>query len=120
VYLFLKFFGTLPIGLSNPDQIDLRSAETKMKINGITTPGTTAPSRPAGRAAAARPADGAPAEVQLSSVSAQLGAEPVINEARVKEIRQAVLEGRFAINSSAIADRLLDSARELVAAQRRG
>lgn len=91
-----------------------------MKINGITTLGTTAPSRPADRSAPARPATEAPSDVRLSGVSAQLAAEPTVNEARVREIRQAVIEGRFIINSSAIADRLLDSARQLVASQRRG
>lgn len=91
-----------------------------MKINGITTNGTPAPSRPAARPSAARPTGGGEAEVRLSSASADLGAEPTVNTARVQEIRQAVLEGRFAINSSAIADRLIETARELVAAQRRG
>lgn len=90
-----------------------------MKINGITPPATTAPSRPLGKPAGARPGDGAPAEVQISEASTRLGTEPAINETRVQEIRQALREGRLAINPGAIADRLLDSARELVAAQRR-
>lgn len=90
-----------------------------MKINGLPPPGTSAPSRAPARPTGPQPADGAPAEVQLSSASAQLGAETAIDSARVQEIRQAIAEGRFQINSSAIADRLIESARELVAAQRR-
>ena len=39
--------------------------------------------------------------MQLSAVSAQLGAEPVVNEARVKEIRQAGMDGFFSFDSVA-------------------
>ncbi len=37
---------------------------------------------------------------------------------RVSEIKQAISEGRFTINTGAIADRLIASARELVDSQR--
>lgn len=56
-------------------------------------------------------------EVRLSSVASQLQAgdnEPPVDSARVAEIRQAIAEGRFAIDASAIADSLIASARELV------
>ena len=60
-------------------------------------------------------------DVQVSGAAAQLLAaddEQVFDAARVSEIKQAISEGRFTINASAIADRLISSARELVAAQR--
>lgn len=91
-----------------------------MKITGITTPSTPAAARPSSRTAPAKPAEGGPGEVQLSGVSAGLASEPPVDSARIQEIRQAIIEGRFMINSSAVADRLIESARELVATQRRG
>jgi len=60
-------------------------------------------------------------EVQLSSLSAQLSAsdgEQSFDAARVSEIKQAISDGRFTINASAIADRLIASAKELVDSQR--
>lgn len=89
-----------------------------MKINGIPTPGTTAPSRPVARGATERPAGPADADVHLSKASAGLGAQPPVDTAKVQEIRQAIKDGRFVINSSAIADRLITSARELVDSHR--
>lgn len=55
-------------------------------------------------------------DVTLSTTVAMGGGEPV-NAARVQEIRQAIAEGRFQINAGAIADRLIESARELAQAQ---
>ena len=54
--------------------------------------------------------------VSLSQTSGVFaGSEkPPVNMARVQEIKQAISEGRFKINSEAIADRLIESARELV------
>jgi len=37
-----------------------------------------------------------------------------VNKARIQEIKQAIAEGRFKINPDAIADRLIDSARDLL------
>lgn len=61
--------------------------------------------------------------VRLSGVAAQISAAAdasPVNSAKVAEIRKAIAEGRFTINAEAIAGRLIDSARELVAAGRRG
>lgn len=61
-------------------------------------------------------------DVQLSGLSTQLTAsdsEPVFDAGRVSEIKQAISEGRFAINADAIADRLIASAMELVDSQRK-
>ena len=60
-------------------------------------------------------------DVRLSGAAAQLFAtdnEQTFDTARVSEIKQAIAEGRFTINAGAIADRLISSARELVAAQK--
>ncbi|BBE51493.1 Anti-sigma-28 factor, FlgM [Ferriphaselus amnicola] len=41
---------------------------------------------------------------------------PVVDVAKVAEIRQAISEGRFQINSGVVADRLIATARELLGA----
>lgn len=61
-------------------------------------------------------------EVKLSPLAGELQAadsRPPVDSARVAEIKQAIAEGRFTINANAIANRLIDTARELVASQRR-
>lgn len=60
-------------------------------------------------------------DVQISGLSAQLSTpddEFSFDTARVSEIKLAIAEGRFTINSGAIADRLIASAKELLNAQR--
>jgi len=60
-------------------------------------------------------------EVKLSPLAGELQAsdsQPPVNSARVDEIKRAIAEGRFSINAGAIADRLIDTARELVNSQR--
>ena len=55
-------------------------------------------------------------EVSLSPMAAsmQAGERPPVNSTRILEIKQAISEGRFKINPEAIADRLIQSARDLV------
>lgn len=64
-------------------------------------------------------------QVALSSLSARLqeanaamAETPVVNAARVAEIKQAISEGRFQVNPERIADGLLDNVRQMLAAQR--
>ena len=93
-----------------------------MKIDNTlkpTTPQATA------RTSAPKPAaspGAAAADVHLSSLAADLAGgddTPPINAARVAEIRQAISEGRFTIDSGVIADRLIATARELLQGQRK-
>ena len=77
-------------------------------------------SRP-GKGAASTPSPGGGDRVQLSPLSSQLQAiessmadTPVVDSARVAEIRQAIAEGRFKVNPDAVADHLLQTARELL------
>jgi negative regulator of flagellin synthesis FlgM len=56
-------------------------------------------------------------DVELSSLASQLAAsdnESPFDAGRVAEIKQAISEGKFSINASAIADRLIVSAKELI------
>ncbi|PHV13008.1 flagellar biosynthesis anti-sigma factor FlgM [Chitinimonas sp. BJB300] len=51
---------------------------------------------------------------RLASLEVNLGKQPVIDEAKVNEIRQAIAEGRFTINPDAIADKVMASVKELL------
>lgn len=97
-----------------------------MKIN-TSIPSVTA-NDAAGRAKPAaagnRKAATAGDQVELSALSARLqdvGATaadaPVVDAARVAEIKQAISEGRFQINPERIADGLLESVREMLSRQ---
>jgi negative regulator of flagellin synthesis FlgM len=74
-----------------------------------------------GKGTASAPGSGGGDRVQLSPLSSQLQAiessmadTPVVDSARVAEIRQAIAEGRFKVNPDAVADHLLQTARELL------
>ena len=45
--------------------------------------------------------------------------EAPLDIGRIEEIKQAIADGRFKINASAIADRLVTSARDILDAQRK-
>lgn len=68
---------------------------------------TTAQTTPTGSAQEA---------VSLSQLAGSLqgGEKPPVNAAKIQEIKQAISEGRFQINPEAIADRLIESARDLL------
>jgi len=55
-----------------------------------------------------------PAATQLRSMESNLANTPVINAAKVAEIKQAIADGRFRVNSEAVADRLLETVRDLI------
>lgn len=59
--------------------------------------------------------------VSLSPLAGTLQAseKAPVNSARVQEIKEAIAQGKFKINPEAIAEKLLDTARELVTSQRR-
>jgi negative regulator of flagellin synthesis FlgM len=98
-----------------------------VKIDSLASTGTSAPTtenRPRPKPAA-QPAAGEAAEVKISEFSSRLqaieggaGQDSTVNAARVAEIKQAITDGRFTINTGAIADRLIGSARELLLKQK--
>jgi negative regulator of flagellin synthesis FlgM len=100
-----------------------RSVAMPIKISSLSQ---GSPLSYAGRAGAAKaPASpGKAAEpsatVSLSGGIDAAGDAPPIDQARVDEIKAAISAGRFSINPDAIADRLIQTAQELVNAQRRG
>lgn len=60
--------------------------------------------------------------VSLSTASTATAAsseKPPVNAAKIQEIKDAIANGRFKINPEAIADGLLETARDLVNSQRK-
>jgi len=99
-----------------------------VKIEGT----SNTPKSPVSRAgkAAAKPEAGAGAtasapQVELSPLSARIqeiestiANTPAINSERVAEIRLAISQGNFKIDASRIADGLIDSVRQMLAAKK--
>ena len=86
-----------------------------MKIDSAYKP-TTPVATPRTTTTQAAPKTGVQDPVSLSQLSGSLKASEhmPVNTARILEIKQAISEGRFKINPEAIADRLIESARDLV------
>ena len=63
-------------------------------------------------------------EVRLSATSAHLASAgssgAPVDGARIAEIKLAISEGRFQVNAEAIADGLINTARDLLRSQRKG
>lgn len=55
---------------------------------------------------------------RLQALESTLGDVSVVDTTRVNAIKQAISEGRFKINSEAVADRLLNTVKELVLNQK--
>lgn len=96
-----------------------------MKIHGSTDP--LRPERSGGgKTDAARPAAGTPsaesASVSLSdlasrlqSLESEMAAGAPFDAVRVDEIKQAIRDGQFKVNAEVVADRLIESMKELLA-----
>lgn len=51
---------------------------------------------------------------QLHSMENNMANAPVVNAAKVAEIKQAIAEGRFKVNTAVVADRLIATVRDLI------
>jgi negative regulator of flagellin synthesis FlgM len=92
-----------------------------MKIESSTNPAGAPLVKETHGHSASKTSSAASDSVQLSGLSVQLRSsddEQSFDAARVSEIKQAISDGRFTINASAIADRLIASAKELVDSHR--
>lgn len=54
---------------------------------------------------------------QLRSIESSTLGTPLVNTSKVAEIKQAISEGRFQVNSGAVADSLIRSVTDLIASQ---
>lgn len=58
--------------------------------------------------------DGVQMSTQLRNIEQNLANGEVFNAAKVEEIKQAISEGRFVVNPEKVADRLLETVRDLI------
>jgi len=84
------------------------------------------------RAPAAKPAGGGAQSSSTAGTSVHLGATssqllsmetsmantPVVDVAKVAEIKQAISENRFQVNSGVVADRLIETVKELISSHK--
>ncbi len=56
-----------------------------------------------------------PLAAQLSELSATLAASPAVDRARVDDIKSAISEGRLQVNPSVVADKLIETVKQLLA-----
>ena len=103
-----------------------------MKIDKSSTPRPLAPTGEGqARAPAAKTAAGASssaasstsvnigaASAQLQSMESSMANAPLVNAAKVAEIKQAISEGRFKVDSSVVADSLIKSVTDLISAHK--
>ena len=57
---------------------------------------------------------------QLRSLNNSVASSSVVDMDKVNAIKQAISEGRFQVNHGAVADRLIDSVKELISANKAG
>ena len=95
----------------------------KIEGNGIKTiiGSTGSEEKPAARSGGRADSGATSSTVQLSALSARmreiesrLGETRVVDTARVEEIKQAIAEGRFKVNPDVVADKLIDTVRDLI------
>ena len=55
---------------------------------------------------------------QLLSMENSMANTPVVNLAKVAEIKQAISENRFQVNSGVVADRLIETVKDLISAHK--
>ena len=55
---------------------------------------------------------------QLHSMESSMASSPLVNAAKVAEIKQAISEGRFQVNSSIVADNLIKTVTDLIGSQK--
>lgn len=56
---------------------------------------------------------------QLRALEKQVAGAPAVNTAKVDEIKQAISEGRFQVNSGAVADSLINTVKDLISTSQR-
>jgi len=53
---------------------------------------------------------------QLRSIEGSIANTPVVDAKKIAEIKQAITDGRFQVNSEMVADRLINTVKELITA----
>ena len=74
---------------------------------------------PAAAGAAGETVELSSLSARMQEVDAALANVPMIDSGRVAEIKQAMAEGRFKVDAGKVADGLIESVRQMIAAQTR-
>ena len=97
-----------------------------MKIDNSLKPVSSSPNESRTRQTPSSPASAPDAKVELSSLSGRLAQleqtlrdSPVVDSAKVGEIKQAISDGRFQVHPEKVADGLINSVRQMLSAQPR-
>lgn len=56
---------------------------------------------------------------QLRSIENNIASSPLVDSKKISEIKQAISEGRFQVDSGVVADRLINTVRDLITASNR-
>ena len=95
-----------------------------MKVDNSLNVGGLPISDPKGHSVKGQPSSKSDASVESSSLSSRLAEiqsslsnVPVVDSAKVDEIKQAISEGRFKVNADKVADSLIESVRQMLGAQ---
>lgn len=59
-----------------------------------------------------------PLSSQLKALEAGLADVPVMDQAKVEEIKRAIASGHFKVNAEVVADRVIETAKELLSAHK--
>ncbi|MCX7173282.1 MAG: flagellar biosynthesis anti-sigma factor FlgM [Proteobacteria bacterium] len=79
--------------------------------------GAAKPEAGSGAAATAPQVELSSLSTRIQEIESSIASSPVINSERVAEIRQAIAQGNFKIDASKIADGLINSVRQMLAAK---
>ena len=100
-----------------------------MKIEKTSKPVAVQPVATEGqpRANTAKPATGTASSkvhlgetaTQIRSMEASMASAPVMDAAKVAEIKEAISAGRFQVNTGVVADRLIETVQDLIISQKK-
>lgn len=107
------------------DSVTSASAAASKSVVGKGPSATTETTESARSEAASRSGSGSGETVRIDPRSSQLAAAaqvlddtPVVDAARVAEVREAIASGRFRVDAEQTAERLVNSVRDLILTQR--
>lgn len=90
-----------------------------MKIDNTIKPISSAPinggqARPGRKSGGGESVQSGPETSQLHAIESAMASTPAFDSAKVEEIKRAIAEGRFKVNPDLVAERLLDTVREML------
>ncbi|MDH5479458.1 MAG: flagellar biosynthesis anti-sigma factor FlgM [Nitrosomonas sp.] len=91
---------------------------TTVAVNEGKRQASTTPSTGAGQESSSSNVKISPDAAKLQSLDSTSASGSVVNTERVNEIKQAISDGNFKVNPEVVADRLLETVKELIQSKR--